>query len=125
MDRLHRIIRVVVASGIAFFAASIVAHAQFKVVGPAPYPPNVARQKIKTLLDEVDPANRPQTVETLTGLLSWYRDIIDDELIAAWRKDDRAKLTEVMQPLAAMSFRGAASVSRRSIPITRRCSQIS
>ncbi len=100
MDRLHRIIQAVVFSGIAFFAASIVAHAQFKVVGPAPYPPNVARQKIKTLLDEVDPANRPQTVETVTGLLSWYRDIIDDELIAAWQKDDRAKLTELMQPLA-------------------------
>src|SRR5271166_4396210 len=91
MDRLHRIIRVVVAWGIAFFAASIAAHAQFKVVGPTPYPPNVARQKIKTLLDGVNPANRPQTVDTLTGLLSWYRDIIDDELIAAWQKDDRSE----------------------------------
>jgi len=35
MTRLHRIIRVVVSSGIAFFAAGIVAHAQFKVVWPA------------------------------------------------------------------------------------------
>jgi hypothetical protein len=100
MDRLHRIVRVAVSLGIVFFAASIAAQAQFKVVGPAPYPPNVARQKIKALLEGVDPANRPQTVDTLTGLLFWYRDIIDDELLAAWQKDDRAKLTELMQPLA-------------------------
>jgi len=100
MHRLHRIVRVVVAWGIAFFAFGIEAHAQFKVVGPAPYPPNVARQKIKALLDGVDPANRAQTVDTLVGLLSWYRDIIDDELIAAWQKDDRAKVAEMMQPLA-------------------------
>lgn len=100
MHRLHRIVRVVVAWGISFFAFGIAALAQFKVVGPAPYPPNVARQKIKALIDGVDPANRPQTVDTLVGLLSWYRDIVDDELIAGWQKDDRAKLTDLMQPLA-------------------------
>ncbi len=100
MARLHPIIRLVVSLGIALFAGDIAAHAQFKVIAPAPYPPGVARQKIKALLEAVDPANRPQTVETLTGLLSWYRDIIDDELVAAWQKDDRAKLTELMQPLA-------------------------
>ena len=32
-------------------AAGITAHAQFKVVEHAPFPPNVARQKIKTLLE--------------------------------------------------------------------------
>jgi hypothetical protein len=76
------------------------AYAQFKVVGPAPYPPTVARQKIRTLLEGVDPGNRQQTIETLTGLLSWYRDILDEELIAAWQKDTRAKLTEVTESLA-------------------------
>jgi hypothetical protein len=70
------------------------------VVGPPPYSPPVARQQIRTLLERVDPGNRPKTVETLTGLLTWYRDIVDEELIAAWQKDNRAKLTEVVQPLA-------------------------
>ena len=80
---------------LAFLAAT--AHAQFKVVGPAPYPPAVAHQKIKSLLEVVDPANRQQTIETLSGLLSWYRDILDQELIAAWQKDTRANLPEVME----------------------------
>ena len=100
MDRLlQRIAQVVIPWCIAFFAAAT-ANAQFKVVGPAPYPPAVARQKIKALLEEVDPANRKQTIETLSGLLSWYRDILDEELIAAWQKDTRANLTEVMEALA-------------------------
>jgi len=76
------------------------ANAQFKVVGPPPYSPAVAHQKIRTLLEGVDPANRQQTVETISGLLSWYRDILDDELIAAWQKDSRANLTEVIESLA-------------------------
>ena len=76
------------------------ASAQFKVVGPAPYPPAVAHQKIKALLEQVDGANRKQTIDTLTGLLSWYRDAIDDELIAGWQKDTRANLPEVMEALA-------------------------
>jgi hypothetical protein len=84
----------------AFFAAIISANAQFKVVGPAPYSPAVARQKIGALLDGVDPSNRQQTIEKLSGLLSWYRDILDEELIAAWRKDSRANLPEVMRELA-------------------------
>jgi hypothetical protein len=84
----------------AFIATIMSANAQFKVVGPPPYPPNVARQKIRTLLEAVDPANRVETVKTLSGLLSWYRDPIDDELIAAWQKDGRANLTELMEPLA-------------------------
>jgi hypothetical protein len=94
MRRLHRIVQVV------FFAACMTASAQFKVVGPAPYSPAVAHQKIKTLLEEVDPTNRAHTIETLTGLLSWYRDAIDEELIAAWQKDTRASLTEVLESLA-------------------------
>jgi hypothetical protein len=91
--------------GVAGFSAGlllacITANAQFKVIGPAPYSETVARQKIKTLLEGVDPANRKQTIETLSGLLSWYRDIIDEELIAGWKKDTRTNLTEVMEALA-------------------------
>jgi hypothetical protein len=70
------------------------------VVGPAPFPPAVAHQKIKALLEAVDPANRKQTIETLSGWLAWYRDAIDDELIAGWQKDTRANLPEVVQALA-------------------------
>jgi hypothetical protein len=85
---------------VAFIAIMVTANAQFKVVGPPPYSPTVARQKIRTLLEGVDPANRQQTIATLNGLLSWYRDILDEELIAGWQKDSRANLTELMQPLA-------------------------
>jgi hypothetical protein len=84
----------------AFIATIMTANAQFKVVGPPPYPPTVARQKIKTLLEGADAANRAQTAATLSGLLSWYRDLIDEELIAAWQKDSRANLTELMEPLS-------------------------
>jgi hypothetical protein len=70
------------------------------VVGPAPYPPAVAHQKIKALLEGVDPANRKQTIETLSGWLAWYRDAIDDELIAGWQKDTRANLPEMVEALA-------------------------
>jgi hypothetical protein len=84
----------------AFLAASNIAHAQFKVTGPAPYSNAVAREKIKTLLASVDSNNSKPTADTLTGLLAWYRDIIDDELIAAWQGDRRANLPEVIKPLA-------------------------
>jgi len=70
------------ALGICSFAL-LAANAQFKVVGPPPFSPAVARQQIRTLLERVDASNRPMTVETLTGLLAWYRDIVDEELTAA------------------------------------------
>ena len=82
------------------FLASTTAFAQFKVIGPAPYPPAVARQKIKSLLEGMNAANQPQTVQTLSGLLSWYRDIEDEELIAAWHKDSRANLIGSIETLA-------------------------
>jgi hypothetical protein len=100
MDRRRSIARVIVVWCNVLLAAGTAANAQFKVVGPAPYPPAVAHQKIKALLEAVTPANRQQTVETLTGLLSWYRDILDEELIAAWKQDTRANLNDVMEPLA-------------------------
>ncbi len=52
------------------------------------------------MLEAVDPANRKQTIETLSGWLAWYRDAIDDELIAGWQKDTRANLPEVVEALA-------------------------
>src|SRR6266478_5136067 len=70
-----------------FFAAAIMANAQFKTMGPAPYSPTVARQKIRMLLEGIDPSNSQKTITTLSGLLSWYRDLLDEELIAAWQKD--------------------------------------
>jgi hypothetical protein len=96
-----RTCRSCIAASLLFLAASIPADAQFKAVGPPPYSATVARQKIKTLLGKIDPGNRQQTVDTIAGLLAWYRDIADDELIAAWKKDDgRANLPEVIKALA-------------------------
>ncbi len=76
------------------------AGAQFKEVGPAPFSPAVAHQKIKQLLVSVNSANRKPTVATLSDWVSWYRDILDEELIAAWRRDSRANLPEVIEVLA-------------------------
>src|SRR5580704_15262640 len=91
-----------ILSAFLFVAVSITVSAQFKETPPAPYSPAVARQKIRMLLESGDPDNRQQTAETLSGLLVWYRDIVDDELIAAWRGDQRAKLPTLM-PLYADS----------------------
>ena len=85
---------------LVLLAAGITANAQFTVVGPAPFSEPVARQKIRTLLEKVDPVNRQQTVETLNGWAVWYRKQIDDELIAAWQKAPRLNLADLMGPLA-------------------------
>jgi hypothetical protein len=85
---------------LAFFGAGMMANAQFKVVGPAPFTQKVARQKIRTLLDGVEFDNRRQTIETLNGWVTWYRDLIDEELIAAWQRGPRTDLAEIMGPLA-------------------------
>jgi hypothetical protein len=92
----------------AFFAASPAADGQFKELGPAPITATAARQKFKTLLATVDAGNRQQTVTTISGLLPWYRDIFDDELIAAWQKDGRGNLPELIKPLA--SSRAASGI---------------
>ena len=101
MNRLRRLVPVAVrVSMFAIWAAGFTASAQFKVVGPPPVTPPVARQQIRALLEKVDPNNSAQTIRTLTGLLAWYRDIVDEELIAAWKKNPGANLTEVMESLA-------------------------
>jgi hypothetical protein len=84
------------------------ADAQFKELGPPPITPTAARQQFKTLLATVDAGNRRQTVATISGLLPWYRDIFDEELIAAWQKDGRANLPELIKPLA--SSRAASGI---------------
>ncbi|HWF07762.1 MAG TPA: hypothetical protein VG297_04820 [Bryobacteraceae bacterium] len=76
------------------------AHAQFKEVGPPPFTPAVAHQKMKALLADVNAANRQQTVTTISGWLVWYRDIFDEELSAAWKRDDRANLLPLVKDLA-------------------------
>jgi hypothetical protein len=86
-----------------FFACLIfaaIAQAQFKEVGPPPFTPAVAHQKMKALLQGVNPANRQQTVTTISGWLIWYRDIFDEELIAAWKQGDRANLPALVKELA-------------------------
>ena len=100
---ISRFETLVTSFGIWFFvlfAASLTANAQFKEIGPPPFSPAVAREKVRTLLERVDPSNSRQTTGTLSGMLAWYRDIIDDELIAAWRKDTRENLSDVMESLA-------------------------
>ena len=74
--------------------------AQFKEVGPPPISAAVARRQFRTLLDNVDPSNREETIRTISGLLVWYRDLADEEIIAAWQRDGRANLPEVIEPLA-------------------------
>ncbi|MGD1073753.1 MAG: hypothetical protein ABSB15_26885 [Bryobacteraceae bacterium] len=85
---------------LAFWAAIMPACAQFKEIKEAPFPPAVARQRIGTLLEKADAGNRDQTVEELSALLAWYRDILDEQLIARWKGEGRANLTLVMAPLA-------------------------
>ncbi len=59
------------------------------------------KSAIQALLEKIDPANRQQSLNTISGLLVWYRDILDAELIAAWQKGDRRDdLAAVMKPLA-------------------------
>lgn len=86
----------------AFLATLPRAIAQFTVVGPPPYSNAEAQKKVRAYLANVRVENRKQTVAELTRLLSWYRDLIDDELIAAWRQrpDRRLELAEVIRPLA-------------------------
>jgi hypothetical protein len=86
--------------GIIFLGAALTAGAQFKEIGKAPFTEPVARQKIRTLLQAVQASNRKETIDTLTGWTVWYRAILDDELIAAWKADTRANLTPIIGPLA-------------------------
>ena len=92
-----------------FVALSMPVCAQFKEAPPAPYSLAVARQKVRLLIETGDPDNQQQRAEKLSGLLVWYRDIVDDELIAAWKGDQRAKLPALM-PLLADSRAASAII---------------
>lgn len=81
-------------------AGSVMASAQMNVIGPPPVTPTAARDQIRALLNEVDAANRQQTVTKISGLLTWYRELVDDELIAAWKGYGRPNLPEVIESLA-------------------------
>jgi hypothetical protein len=85
---------------VAFSCASLAAYGQFKEIKAAPFSPAVARQRIRTLLENVNAENRDQTVATISGWLDWYRDILDEELIARWKGPARSNLTAIMAPLA-------------------------
>lgn len=52
------------------------------------------------MLDQVDSSNRQQTLDKLNSWTPWFRTILDEELIAAWQRDSRQRLTLVMEPLA-------------------------
>ena len=64
---------------IAVFALN----AQLEEIGPAPLSPAAARQQVRDLLKNLDAKNRSNDLAKISGLLNWYRDIIDDEAIAA------------------------------------------
>jgi hypothetical protein len=102
IGRPSRFARTVRSCEAAFVLAVIgaAAHAQFKETGPAPFPPAVAQKKIRKALETVTAENRQQTVAMLSGLLPWYRDMLDDELIAAWKRNTRANVTEAIEALA-------------------------
>ncbi len=84
---------------LAFTAAA--GYAQFTVVGPAPYTEPVARENIRALLKNVDADHQKQTISDLSRLLSWYRDLIDEELVAAWQQnpEKRGDLAGVIDTL--------------------------
>lgn len=76
------------------------ARAQFKEIGPPPFSKAVAHQRMRALLDRVEPGNRQQTIDQLNSLVPWFRDVLDDELISAWQRDGRDRLLLVMEPMS-------------------------
>ncbi|HZL55744.1 MAG TPA: hypothetical protein VFC21_01605 [Bryobacteraceae bacterium] len=83
-----------------FPLANVPVNAQFKEIKAAPFSTAVARQKIRTLLENVDAGNRDRTVATISDWLNWYRDVLDEELIARWKSEGRANIPLVVAPLA-------------------------
>jgi hypothetical protein len=94
--------------------ACAAASGQFREIKAAPFSPAVARQKIRSELANLNAANRDQTVATISGWLNWFRDVLDDEMIARWKSDDRGNL-----PLA-MTALGSARVARDVIDFSWR-----
>jgi hypothetical protein len=76
------------------------AKAQFQEIGPPPFSPAVAHQRMRALLDALEPGNSQQTIDSLNALTPWFRNVLDDELIAAWQRDSRERPMLVLEPLA-------------------------
>jgi hypothetical protein len=93
-------LRVLIVLWVVLSAGSGTVLAQFKEIGPPPVSAAVARQEIRTLLEKVDFSNQRETIDKISGLLVWYRDLADEELIAAWKGDGRARLPQVLESLA-------------------------
>ena len=85
------------------YTIGLPAGAQFKEIGPPPFSPAVAHQRIRTLLDGVEPSNRQQTIDKLNSLVPWFRNVLDEELAAGWQGDNRGRLLLLMEPLADAS----------------------
>jgi TonB family protein len=77
-----------------------VARAQFQIVGPAPISPAVARQRIRALLESVNAANLQETNRQLNSLINWYRELMDDEIVAAWQREGRSNLPPLVETWA-------------------------
>jgi hypothetical protein len=87
---------------VVLWSACLPVNAQFKEIKAAPFSAATARQKIRTLLQNVNPDNRDQTVATISDWLKWYRDVLDLELTERWKSDARANLNLVVAPLAGV-----------------------
>jgi hypothetical protein len=99
---------------VLFLLASVGASGQFKEIRAAPFGPAAARQKIRAQLASLNAANKDQTVATISGWLNWYRDILDEEMIARWKTEGRENLPLVMSAL------GDARVAREVVDFSWR-----
>jgi hypothetical protein len=97
---MRRLLRATALSIGLYLFCNPAAWAQFKEIGPAPFSQDVARQRIRALLDQVDSSNRQKTLDTLNGWTPWFRNVLDEELIAAWKRDTRQRVTLVLEPLS-------------------------
>lgn len=82
------------------FLVGGVADAQFQIVGPAPVSAAVARQRIRALLENVSAANLQETNKQLNSLINWYRELLDDEIVAAWQREGRSNLPPLVETWA-------------------------
>jgi TonB family protein len=77
-----------------------IAFGQFKETPPPPYSDDVARKNISALIAELNAGNQQQTLTELNRLLTWFRDITDEQLIAGWKGEGRSRLPALILALA-------------------------
>ena len=82
------------------FTCNYLVDAQFKETGPPPYPPAVARKKIKDLLEAPDRRGPKEIIAGLIQLVTWYRDVLDEELVSAWKGNRTTSLPEIVKALS-------------------------